>query len=314
MAELNPPVAVTLHVLLALLGLLGNTFIFLVHFLDWLKTRELNPCDFIINCISLSNIFLQGTVLFNEICFFLFTVFYSQDWVVKSMVVIMSSLAFCSLWSSTVLCFYYCVKIINVNGACIHKLKAKLPVLVPWMITFSVGMSWAAGLPSYWDLYRESPCPTANYTGNITSLISFKFKSKCVCLFHMYMLVSGAAFLIISFTAGAIIYSLCKHMIRMRRNNEGSGSGKINSHLSAAKTVTSLLLLYLFFYGALNIIFNDTTEVGSLIFSLCFLAVSGFPTLNSIVLITGNRKLINTCKKIFGIRSAAGNTEVTVTY
>ncbi|KAM3913991.1 taste receptor type 2 member 40-like [Leptodactylus fuscus] len=225
----------------------------------------------------------------------------------------MSSLAFSSLWCSTVLCFYYCVKIVNFTGAFLHKLKSKLSALVPWMIIFSIVMSWAAGLTSYWDLYRNSPFPTANYTGNLTYLNSLDFKSKCNCLFQVYMLMSSVAFTIIFFTAGSIIYSLYKHMMRMRQNSEGSGAGKINSHLSAAKTVTSLLLLYLFFYGALNVIFNDTSEVGTLLFSLSFLAVSSFPTINAIILITGNRKLINACKQIFGVKSVMGNTEVTVT-
>ncbi|KAM4034424.1 taste receptor type 2 member 40-like [Anomaloglossus baeobatrachus] len=229
----------------------------------------------------------------------------------------MSSLSFSSLWCSTVLCFYYCVKIVNFTGSFFRKLKANLPVLVPWMIFFSILISLAAGLPSYWDLYRVIEIPFyafANNTGNRTVMFSLKYRSKCNCLFNMYMLLSGVAFVIIFFTAGGIVSSLCMHMMRMKHSNEGSGGGKINSHLSAAKTVTSLLLLYLFFYGALNLIFNDTTEIGSLTFSMCFLAVSSFPTLNAIILIQGNGKLTNMCKRILGIKSGtAGNTEVTVT-
>ncbi|XP_073404205.1 taste receptor type 2 member 40-like [Dendrobates tinctorius] len=316
MSELQPSVGVSLHALLALMGIMGNLFILIVHFLDWLKTYKLNPCDFIINSISLSNISLQGTILFNEVCFFFFTTFYAQTKVVNSMVVIMSSLAFSSLWCSTVLCFYYCVKIINFTGTFFHKLKAKLSELVPWMIFFSVVISWAAGLPSYWDLYRVIDISfngVSNYTGNRTFVISFKFKSKCNCIFKVYMLLSAVACTIILFTAGGIISSLCMHMNRMKHSNEGSGGGKINSHLYAAKTVTSLLLLYIFFYWALNMIYNETTAIGSLTFSMCFLALSSFPALNAIILIKGNQKLTNMCKRILGIKSVASNTEVTVT-
>ncbi|XP_073537784.1 taste receptor type 2 member 40-like [Phyllobates terribilis] len=316
MGDLQPSVAVSLHALLALTGIMGNVFILIVHFLDWLKTYKLNPCDFIINSISLSNISLQGAVLINEIFYFLFITFYSQTKVFNSMVVIMFSFAFSSLWCSVVLCFYYCVKIINFTGTFFHMLKAKLAGLVPWMIIFSIVMSWAAGLPSYWDLYHVidiSFNPISNYTGNRTFMISFKLKSKCNCLFNVYVLLCAVALVIIVFTAGGILLSLCMHMIRMKHSNEGSGGGKINSHLSAAKTVTSLLLLYLYFIWALNMIINETTAIGSLTFSMCFLAISSFPTLNAIILIKGNRKLRNMCKRILGIKSVvAGNIEVIV--
>ncbi|XP_018422133.1 PREDICTED: taste receptor type 2 member 39-like [Nanorana parkeri] len=310
---LTPVVGVTVHSVICLIGLIGNAFILIVHFLDWLKTYEFNPCDIIINSISISNMFLQAAILFNEVCYYMFLLFYAQKFVINSTVVIMASLAFCSLWCSTCLCFYYCVKITNFSGTLFHKLKSKLPRMVPWMLIISIAMSSAAGIPAYWDLYLDIPTRPINFTRNMTLTMSFNLKSRCNCLYQFYMLFSGVAFVIIFFTAGAIITSLCKHMIRMRQNSEGSGTGKINSHLSAAKTVTSLLLLYLIFYGTLNLIFNDSSsEVGSLLFSFCFIVVASFPTINSIILIMGNRKLTNVFKKLLGIRSVAGsNSEVT---
>ncbi|XP_077310024.1 taste receptor type 2 member 39-like [Lithobates pipiens] len=243
----------------------------------------------------------------------MFAVFLYHKWVINSIVVIMTSLSFCSLWFSTCLCFYYCVKITNFSGTLFYKLKSKLPRMVPWMLILSFAMSTSAGIPAYWDLYMVVPSATTNFTSNITLALSFDVKSRCGFFFQTYMLFSGVAFTIIFFTAGAIITSLCKHMIRMRQNSEGSGTGKINSHLSAAKTVTSLLLIYLLFYGALNFIFNgSSSEVGSIFYSLCFIVAASFPTINSLILIMGNRKLTNAFKKLLGIKSVAGgNSEVT---
>ncbi|XP_018431488.1 PREDICTED: taste receptor type 2 member 9-like, partial [Nanorana parkeri] len=202
MPELNPILAVVIHGSLFLSGLMGNMFILIVHFVDWWKTRELNPCDVIINCIVISNIALQGTILINEVCFFMFVVLYFQERVVNALAAAMSSLAFSSLWCSTCLCFYYCVKIINISGAFFYKLQAKLPV---------------------------------------------------------YMLFSSIAFTIVFITAGTIIASLCRHILRLKKNREGFSNAKVRSNLSAARTVTFLLILYLAFYGVLNAIFNETT-------------------------------------------------------
>ncbi|XP_072280993.1 taste receptor type 2 member 39-like [Pyxicephalus adspersus] len=286
-------------------------FILAVHFLDWWKTREFNPCDVIINCIVLSNMALQGTILTNEVCFFMFVAFYFQNNVVNSLAVLMSSMAFTSLWCSTCLCFYYCVKIVNISGAFFYKLQAKLPVIVPCLLTLSVLMSWTAGLPAYWDLYLYMAINNDTFPGNLTNPSYFNIKSKCNCLFQAYMLFSSVAFTVIFITAGTIITSLCRHMNRLKKNKEGFSNAKVSSHLSAARTVTLLLLLYLAFYGVLNAIFNETTEVGSLMFSLCFIMLSIFPTTNSIILITGNRKLTNAVQHLLGMKSRTDCCETT---
>lgn len=98
-------------------------------------------------------------------------------------------------------------------------------------------------------------------------------------------------------------------MKRLKQTREGFSNAKVSSHLSAARTVTFLLILYLAFYGALNAIFNETTEIGTLMFSLCFIMISTFPTTNSIILITGNRKLSNAIKHLFGLKSSTNCAE-----
>uniref|UniRef100_A0A8C5WMF3 Taste receptor type 2 n=1 Tax=Leptobrachium leishanense TaxID=445787 RepID=A0A8C5WMF3_9ANUR len=315
MVEQNSMILLTLHSAFFAIGFIGNIFILTVHFLDWLKTHDINPCDLIINSIVCSNLFLQGIVVSNQFLYELFKKVYSQSWIIKSFIVIMSSFSFSSLWCSTCLCFYYCVKIVSFKGTLFYKLKANIATMVPWLLVVCFALSWAVALPSYWDLYIDIPASAYNISLllNRTSVISFNVKSRCHCLFQMYILVTSLAFIIISSSAVAIITSLCKHMRKMARNNDGHGSGKINSHLSAAKTVTFLLILYLAFYGALNTIYNDPTAAGNLYFSLCFLAVSVFPTINAIILISGNRKLMNFVKELLGIKSTDGITEVTVT-
>ncbi|XP_073537489.1 taste receptor type 2 member 39-like [Phyllobates terribilis] len=280
MEELNPVLGI--HSTLSFFGFFRDIFIFSVHFLDWLKTCELNPCDLIINCIVISNIFLQGTVLVNEI-FFMFLVFYAQDHIINALAAIMPSLAFCSLRCSTCLCFYYCVKIINLGGIYFYKMKSVLPIMVPWLLVFSIAISWTVKLPAYWDIYSRNPFIFSNSSGNKTWIISvnLNIKSRCNCMFPIYMMVSTVAFTVIFNMAGTINYSLYEHMKKMKQNSESFGSTKPSSHLSVTKTLTLLLMLYLTFYCALNAITSVTTEIGTWIFSLCFIVVSSFLALNS---------------------------------
>lgn len=311
---LSPDVVyVLVHCIFLVTGVTGNSFILIVHFIDWLRTNEHNPCNIILNGIGLSNMLLQGSVVFQEITFFLYPDYYFQDWVIYMVIALQATYSFSSLWCSTCLCFYYFVKIVNLRGALFYKLKAKLSTLVPWLLAMSVVLSWCAGIPAYWDLYLHISITTLNITGNLTSQVFAKYSSRCNCIFQMFNFVASVAFIIIFFTAGAIITSLCMHMMRMRQNIEGLGYSKMSSHLSAARTVTLLLVIYLIFYCSFTVIYNPVGFPDDITMTMCLIIVSFFPTINSVILISGNRKLTNILKKLLGIQTSGGNTEVTVT-
>ncbi|XP_040294265.1 taste receptor type 2 member 9-like [Bufo bufo] len=310
MSSVDPYFVVGMHTSFLIIGVLANVFILIVNFQDWLKTYDFNPSMLIINTIALINILFQGATTFNEISSSMFVEFYIQG-VAKAMLVILPSLAFSSLWCSTCLCFYYCIKIVNFSGFFFYKLKAKIHALVPWLLIISVAVSWLFGVLGYWDLYMDIKSATALTAHNATLTFSFNPESRCKCLFQIYMFFASLAFVLILITAGSVLTSLSKHMIQMKKNNEGSGNSRIQSHLSAAKTVTSLLLLYSIFYVCLSSLINDVKNRGSLMSVLTIIVVCSFPTFNSIVLIMGNRRLSNSLKKLLGNPPGA-NTEVTV--
>ncbi|KAG8547851.1 hypothetical protein GDO81_027312 [Engystomops pustulosus] len=311
MVYFNTIIPVAFHVICLVTGSTGCLFILTVQFVDWMKTHKLVPVDVIIVSIGFINLLLQGSFAFNEICVLLFVEFLVQIWVVNPIVVIVTSLAFSSLWCSTTLCFYYYVKIINFNGTIFYKFKAKLPVIIRWLLIFSNVISWITALPAYWDIDRQDPFPTDNDT-ILPLTYHLNFKSKCDCMFHVYMVLSAMAFTIILFTAGTIIMSLHKHIIQLKKNNEGLSHTKLSAHISAAKTVTSLLVLYLIFYATLNVIYTSTQDVGSIKFIVSSMVTSSFPTANSVILIFGNRKLSSTLMYVLGVNSVSGNTEISV--
>ncbi|XP_018422134.1 PREDICTED: taste receptor type 2 member 7-like [Nanorana parkeri] len=303
-----------IHSVLFVIGLSGNIFILIVHFLEWLKTREHNPCNLIINSIGISNICLQIANDVYDITYYLCPDAYLEEWANYLLLALVSSLSLSSLWCSTCLCFYYCVKIVNLNGSLFYKIKAKLPVVVPWLLVFSVVLSWSVGMSAYYDLYTGYSVSALNITGNVTLEESFyPYESKCNCIFSVYILVASLAFAIIFLAGGTIITSLCKHMLRMRQTNEGLGHSRIRTHLSAAKTVTALMILYLIFYCAFSCINNSIYSFDFLTIIICYMVISIFPTGNALILITGNRKLLTALKKVLGVKSSVINTEVTVT-
>ncbi|XP_077309918.1 taste receptor type 2 member 40-like [Lithobates pipiens] len=305
---------IAVHSILLVTGVSGNIFILIFHFLEWLKTREHNPCSLIINAIGISNICLQTANDLIEISYYIWPDAYYEEWVYSFTIALTACLSLSSLWCSTCLCLYYCVKIVNFNGPLFYKIKAKLPVVVPWLLVFSIVLSWSVGMSALWDLYMGYSITALNITGNVTLEESFyPYASKCNCIFHLYLLAASLAFVIIFLAGGTIVASLCKHMSRMRQNNEGLGHPRIRTHLSAAKTVTALLILYLIFYGTFSFINNPVYVLDEVTGVICFIVISTFPTVNTIILIMGNRKLLNALKQVLGMKSSVRNTEVTVT-
>ncbi|XP_075034376.1 taste receptor type 2 member 9-like [Mixophyes fleayi] len=304
---------VALHSIFLVTGLTGNIFILIVHFLDWQKTRDLNPCNLILNVIGIFNIMLQGIIVLQEIAYAMFKEIYLLEWVSNLVQAVSTSASLSSLWCSTCLCFYYCVKIVNLSGTFFCKLKAKLPLMVPWLLFLSIVLSWGAGMSVYWDMYIDIVVTPLNITGNITLMSSNVYFSKCNCMFQMFMLIVSVAFTIISLTTVAIITSLFNHMRRMRQNNEGFGQARITSHLSAAKTVTALLINYLIVYCVSILLSYSLIMPDELTITVCYIVLSSFPTINAAILILGNRKLTNVLKKLLGMKSIVANTEITVT-
>ncbi|XP_077310021.1 taste receptor type 2 member 40-like [Lithobates pipiens] len=295
-------------------GVSGNIFILFVHFLEWLKTCKHNPCNLILNAIGISNICLQIANDIVEVSFYICLDAYNDDFVNNLVTALIASLSLSSLWCSTCLCLYYCVKIVNLNGPLFYKIKANIPVVVPWLLVFSVVLSWSVGMPALWDLYTGYSITALNITGNVTLEESiYPYESKCNCIFYLYVLVASLAFVIIFLAGGTIITSLCKHMTRMRQNNEGLGHSRIRTHLSAAKTVTALLILYLIFYGTFSFINNPVYVLDIETAIVCNIVISTFPTVNAIILIMRNIKLLNALKQVLGMKSSVSNTEVPVT-
>ncbi|XP_063289891.1 taste receptor type 2 member 7-like [Pelobates fuscus] len=233
----------------------------------------------------------------NELCIIFFQDFYSQTTVVNTFIAILSSLFFSSLLFSVCLCFYYFVKILQLNHPFFLQLKTKITTITYWLLVGSLFVSVAIGLPSYWDLYREPPEVTS-LSKNGTGSFNYHLLSHCHCLIYVYLLFAFIAFILFILLTLSIIISLCWHMRAIQMNTEGNGGTNIHAHLTAAKTLISLLLLYIIFFLSVSCVFNIAAVGGSVIFSLSLLMISSFPFLNSVILILGNSKMRTSMKKL----------------
>ncbi|NP_001165496.1 bitter taste receptor 41 [Xenopus tropicalis] len=279
-----------------LFGLAGNMFILVMSFTDWRKTHSWNPYAVITISIGISNILLQTTTFLNEFFVLLLTNVSVQETMIKYFIATQISLFINSLLFSLCLCFYYCVKILQMNQPFFRKVKQEIARITPWFLSVSMLVSLGIGIPSYWDLHWTLTGATNSSASWIQ--VNVKLSRRYQWVFILQMLISSGALIVFFCLAVTIIFSLCRHMRRMKLNSTGFNKSSLDVHVSAAKTLTLILLLHIYFFAAVCILFNSPLTWGTWFFNLSYIMVGSFPSLDSFILITGNSQLWNSLKNI----------------
>ncbi|XP_006887317.1 PREDICTED: taste receptor type 2 member 60-like [Elephantulus edwardii] len=144
--------------LLCLMAVAGNGFITAVLGIEWLQRRKLSPCDKLLVSLGASRFCLQWVVIEKNVYFFLhprafpytpLTQVFSFQW---------DFLNAATLWFSTWLSVFYCVKISTFTHPTFLWLKQKVSGWVPWMLLSSLGLSSFSTLFflfGNWQVYQD---------------------------------------------------------------------------------------------------------------------------------------------------------------
>ncbi|XP_075056893.1 taste receptor type 2 member 4-like [Mixophyes fleayi] len=127
--------------MLAVIGLLLNAFIVTNNFLRWQKGRTLQTVDIIVTSLGAVRISLLILWLL------IFEITIQVKYILEYILIVATSVTFCSLWWGTVLCVFYCVKITNYSNRLFLRLKMNISRLVPWLLLTSMMVSVLCSLP-----------------------------------------------------------------------------------------------------------------------------------------------------------------------
>lgn len=279
---------------LVAIGILTNAFIVLVNLGDWLKGQSLNSSDKLVVSLALSNTCFSFANAAITTCAFFF-VELLVGYIYYILYGLVSYAIFSSSWLSSWLCLFFFLKIITFQGGCFGWMKTKVELLVPWLIFLSQVISFVSLLPFFWTTTKVF---AGNFTSSEPIVIGYQTNS-----FYNYISVvvnCFVPFLIVTATTGRIIASLSLHAHHMKQNMEDSSGPSLKVHQVAARTMSLLLVIYLIFYVVeLGLGFLSQA---SQIYWMCFMLILLFPTLQSLVLITGNSKLRQVCSDLMSCK------------
>ncbi|XP_069098279.1 taste receptor type 2 member 40-like [Pleurodeles waltl] len=282
-------ISLAILVTTALWGIITNTFIVVINIKLWAQNKTPTSCDQILLTQAVFSFCFQCTNAANDFLLLLWSKLYFSDQVFPVIYVLLLFTIFSSFWFTVCLCAFYCVSIVTFQQPLMFLIKARLPKLVPWLLLWSVLLSLFTSVPAAWNIQREG---AATAVDNFTTEVSALPK-----LSKQYLLMSSTLgcclpLLFVGMFNLLIIYSLCAHSMRMQRGSMvGFSTPRLGASIGAARMVTALLFLYIFFYTSEILLILKTFAAISPWFCLCLFVIYAYSPLQSIILICGSPKL-----------------------
>ncbi|KAG9470487.1 hypothetical protein GDO78_017637 [Eleutherodactylus coqui] len=229
---------------ICLVGLTANLIIVVANAMKWKRLKSLQTSDKILTSLAIS----RGLYFFDIIIpnsMFQFLPWLMENDILLSIISILYLFVFySSLWIATILCVFYCVRIVTYNYKLFIFLRTRISTMAPWLIQASLLFSLISSLAFVWYGYDfNKQFASINSTGNMTDfsegIMETWFWIFAAGYFPPFIIFCAANFLLIHF--------LLMHTRRMRSNVSHNQSPNLQSHFSALKSMSLFLLLQIMF-------------------------------------------------------------------
>uniref|UniRef100_A0A8C0GGT4 Taste receptor type 2 n=1 Tax=Chelonoidis abingdonii TaxID=106734 RepID=A0A8C0GGT4_CHEAB len=283
----------------SLVASLGNGFIIVVIFIDWIKSRKVTSCELILTSLSISRFLLQCIVMLSNFIYIVFPRTSALGCKHKAFGILWNYLNMVNLWCVTWLSVFYSVKIANFTQSFFLWLKLRIAWLVPRLLLGSLMVSLVSAIPLVWsdigaDLCNSRKSPEGNTTLNDAKNTPYLF------FMPMEIVVSAIPFIIFLFSSILLLISQWKHTKKMKNNVTSLKDLSVAAHTNAMKSLLSFFILFILYFVTMIVIITNTIKFKNPT-SLPFeVLLSAYPSGHPIVLVLTNPKLKQLSVKILG--------------
>uniref|UniRef100_A0A8D2ANP1 Taste receptor type 2 n=1 Tax=Sciurus vulgaris TaxID=55149 RepID=A0A8D2ANP1_SCIVU len=275
-----------------IIGMLGNGYIGLVNWIDWIKKKKISSIDYVLTSLAISRMCLIATVVLHGILTTLYPDVFENS---KILIIVCSFWIFfnyLSMWFATCLNVFYCLKIANFSHPLFLWLKWRTDRVVHWILLGCFAVSFLVGIIL---------APIVSYGYRFHNLI--KDSKNITEMFHMskiqyfepmtlFSLFAMVPFIFSLISFFILIISLRRHINQMKLNSKGGRDPNTQAHVKAMKIITSFLFfffIYCVFFLLVSYSYLITEQklammVGEIVAIL-------YPSGHSVILIFGNNKL-----------------------
>ncbi|XP_069829448.1 taste receptor type 2 member 40-like [Dendropsophus ebraccatus] len=219
-----------------------------VKFKEWKSLKSLQTCDKILSSLAISRALYFISNIIQSLFYQFFPWLLRNNIVVPILYIQTMFLYHSSNWIATVLCVFYCVKIVTYNNKLFIFLKTRISVMVPRLILASLLISLISSLLLGWCVFdKEQHKSLIDSPGNMTEYgldIMPNYNKR----FLIFAVGSFPPFIIFCASISLLIHFLLIHTRRMRSNESHKQSPNLTSHIGAIRSMSVFLLLQLMYF------------------------------------------------------------------
>ncbi|XP_020853629.1 taste receptor type 2 member 7-like [Phascolarctos cinereus] len=272
------------------LGILGNGFLGLINCIHWIKRSKISLPDFIIMNLAFSRIFLQCVVIFDATVLVLYPDFYYGMTISQIRETGWTLSNYFSIWLSTCLSVFYCLKIAIFSHHAFLRLKRRISQVVA-CILLTCGLFFFFNIVLHvrkFDIYSGllKMRLITNYTENV------RRKERELYVFYLLsLLLLLIPFIIFLFSCLLLILSLRRHTRMMQHHVTAPRDVSTKAHVRATIIMFSFLLLFVFHSVILLIGTAITFLQDAKLIMIIELAIPVYPSVHTFILILQNKNL-----------------------
>lgn len=275
-----------------IIGILGNGYIGLVNWIDWIKKKKISTIDCILTNLVISRICLISVMVVNGIVIVLYPDVYTKS---KLQIVICTFWTFANylnMWFTACLNVFYSLKVANSSHPLFLWLKRKIDTVVRWIllgcfaISLLVSLIIATVLSHDYRFYA-----IAKHKRNVTEMfhVSKMPYFEPLTLFNLLAIVP---FIVSLMSFFLLVRSLWRHTKQIKLYATGGRDPSTEAHVRAIKTMT-LLIFFFFLYYITSLLVNFSYLITNYKLAMAFAEIVAilYPSGHSLILIILNNKL-----------------------
>ncbi|XP_035932100.1 taste receptor type 2 member 8-like [Halichoerus grypus] len=271
-----------------IMGLLGNGFIILVNYIDWIRSWKFFLIDFILTCLALSRIFLLCVTMLGIGVDIICEEIWYNDNQLMTFEILWTGSNYFRATCTACLSVFYSLKIANFSNPIFFWIKQRihsLLLIIVLGVVFFFCLSLLFKDTVFKNLIKTRVNTESNRTSNF-AVRKYDLLTSNIVLNITFIIPFGVS--LASFVL--LIDSLWNHA--RRRKGTGSGDLITKAHVQAMKSVISFLLFFFMYYSSNVIIYLAYISLDSLVAKkFATMLVFSYPSGHPFLLILWNSKL-----------------------
>ncbi|XP_074046222.1 taste receptor type 2 member 7-like [Macrotis lagotis] len=288
-------ILLVLLVVAFLIGILGNGFVLLVNFFDWVKNKKLSTVDLILVVLALSRMNLLCIMVLKSFLVILFLDrFTGTQRKILDVLWIISH--FTNLWFTTSLSIFYFLRIANFSHPFFFWLKWRIKQVINIFLVGPLFVSLFFELLFLEKVYYIRSLSRGECERNESQEIQVIRNQYFIEKIGINSL-NIPPFLLSTLSGFLLLLSLWKHTQQMQLQLKSSRDPSTEAHIRAMKATFSFLILFLLYYVGIYITYKSFLVTNS-IFGVTVMSL--YPMGHTLILILWNSRLRITALLVWG--------------